>query len=142
MTRRRRLLATAAAGALALGLALAAWAAFAPLPGSSDLTYVIPPGTADRQAEGRPLDVLPAVIRLMVGVRDVLVLSNDDTAIHQLGPIILGPRQIYRIPFRQPGQFRFTCSLHASGSLAIVVEAPPRAGLDRLRWRVARLAAA
>jgi hypothetical protein len=41
--------------------------------------------------------VLPSPIHLTVDVRDVLVLTNDDEAIHPLGPIVLGSRQTYRI---------------------------------------------
>jgi hypothetical protein len=50
--------------------------------------------------------VLPSPIHLTLGIRDVLVLTNDDEVIHQVGPIILGSRQTYRIPFRRPGHFR------------------------------------
>ena len=64
---------------------------------------MIPPGTAARLKAGEPLNVLPSPIHLTVGVRDVLVITNDDEAIHQVGPIILGSRQTYRIPFRRPG---------------------------------------
>ncbi|HTG10442.1 MAG TPA: hypothetical protein VK746_06560 [Candidatus Eisenbacteria bacterium] len=140
MIRRRG--AVAALAVLALALAAAAWAAFAPLPGGSHaLTFVIPPGTAARLKAGEPLTVLPSPIHLTVGVRDVLVLTNDDDAVHQVGPIILGSRQTYRIPFRRPGQFQYACSLHAAGTLTLVIAPAPAAGLDRLRWRLDRLIA-
>jgi hypothetical protein len=138
----RRRGAVAVLGVLALALAAAAWAAFAPLPGGSHaLTFVIPPGTAARLNAGEPLTVLPSPIHLTVGVRDVLVLTNDDDAVHQVGPIILGSRQTYRIPFRRPGQFQYACSLHAAGTLTLVIAPAPAAGLDRLRWRLDRLIA-
>jgi plastocyanin len=138
----RRRGAVAALAVLALALAAAAWAAFAPLPGGSHaLTFVIPPGTAARLKAGEPLTVLPSPIHLTVGVRDVLVLTNDDDAVHQVGPIILGSRQTYRIPFRRPGQFQYACSLHAAGTLTLVIAPAPAAGLDRLRWRLDRLIA-
>ena len=138
----RRPGAVAALTALALALAGAAWAALAPLPeGSHALTFVIPPGTAARLKAGEPLSVLPSPIHLTVGVRDVLVLTNDDDAVHQVGPIILGSRQTYRIPFRRPGQFQYACSLHAAGTLTLVIAPAPAAGLDRLRWRLDQLIA-
>ena len=137
MTRR----ASAAALAVALaGVAGLAWAAFAPMPErGAALTFVIPPGTAARLKAGEPLSVLPSPIHLTVGVRDVLVLTNDDEVPHQLGPVILGSRQTYRIPFRRPGQFKYNCSLHAAGTLTLDIAPAPAAGLDRLRWRLASL---
>ena len=120
----------------------AAWAAFAPLPATgAALTFVIPPGTAARLKAGEPFTVLPSPIYLTVGVRDVLVITNDDEVIHQVGPIILGSRQTYRIPFRKPGHFQYACSLHADGHAHLVIAPPPAAGLERLRWRLDQLIA-
>jgi len=130
MTRRFAVLGVAAVVTLAR-------AAFAPLAtGARELTFVIPPGTAAHLKAGTP--VLPSPVRLTVGVRDVLVITNDDEVIHQVGPIILGPRQTYRIPFRRPGRFQYACSLHAAGTLTLFIEAEPVAGLERLRWRLDR----
>ena len=139
MTRRAAAVATGLALGLA-GLAGLAWAALAPMPErGAELAFRIPPGTAARLKAGEPLTVLPSPIHLTVGVRDVLVITNDDTVTHQVGPIILGSRQTYRIPFRRPGQFRYACSLHVTGTLTLDIAPPPAAGLDRLRWRLAAL---
>jgi hypothetical protein len=123
-----------------LALAAGAWAAFAPLPaGPRELTFVIPPGTAARVKAGAPIAVLPSPIHLTLGIRDVLVLTNDDDAVHQVGPIILGSRQTYRIPFRRPGRFQYACSLHAAGTLTLLIDAEPGRGVERLRWRLENL---
>lgn len=53
-----------------------------------------------------------------------------------VGPIILGPRQTYRILFRRPGRFQYACSLQAAGTLTLLVDAQPGPGLERLRWRL------
>jgi hypothetical protein len=99
----RRLAIVVAAAVVTLTLAAGAWAAFAPLAtGSRELTFVIPPGTAARLKGGTPPTVLPSPIHLTVGVRDVLVITNDDEVVHEVGPIILGPRQTYRIPLSPP----------------------------------------
>jgi hypothetical protein len=111
------------------------WLALAPLAsGSREIVFVIPPGTQAANRSGRPLDLLPPEIHLTLGVRDVLVLTNDDSAIHNVGPIV--SRQTYRIPFRRPGRFQYACSLHAAGRLTIVVTPEPAIGLERLRWRL------
>jgi hypothetical protein len=127
---------------LVIALGALAWAAFAPLPETgAAVTFVIPPGTAARLKVGEPITVLPSPIHLIVGVRDVLVITNDDEVIHQVGPIILGYRQTYRIPFRKPGRFQYACSLHATGTLSLVIAPPPAAGVERLRWRLDQLTA-
>jgi hypothetical protein len=136
----RRPAAVAAAIALVIALGALAWGAFAPLPETgAAVSFVIPPGAAARLKAGEPLTILPSPIFLTVGVRDVLAITNDDEAIHQVGPIILGSRQTYRIPFRKPGRFQYACSLHATGTLSLVIAPPPAAGLERLRWRLDQL---
>lgn len=138
----RRSAAIAAGAGLLIALGALAWAAFAPLPATGGaLTFVIPPGTAARLKAGEPFTVLPSPIYLTVGVRDLLVITNDDEVIHQVGPIILGSRQTYRIPFRKPGRFQYTCSLHPTGTLALVIAPPPAVGIERLRWRLDQLTA-
>jgi len=67
-----------------------------------------------------------------------LVESGVDA---KIGPIILGSRQTYRIPFRRPRNFQYACSLHAAGTLTLVIAPAPAAGLDRLRWRLDQLIA-
>ena len=134
---RRRAAAVAAVVLLVGVLGGLGWAAYAPMPEKgAALTFVIPPGTAARVKAGEPVAVLPSPIHLTVGVRDVLVITNDDEVIHQVGPIILGSRQTYRIPFRKPGRFKYACSLHVSGTLALEIAPPPEPGLERLRWRL------
>jgi hypothetical protein len=124
-------------GALAIALALAG--AFAPLPAKpGERVYVVPPGTAGKLVRGEHLEIVPAEIRLTLGVEDVLVIRNEDDTQHQVGPIILLPQQTYRIPFRRPFRYQYACTLHRSGQLAIIVENAPGPGWDRLRWRLAR----
>jgi hypothetical protein len=138
----RRVAVIGVTAVVTFALAAVAWAAFAPLPtGSRELTFVIPPGTAARLKEGALLSVLPSPVHLTVGIRDVLVITNDDDVVHQVGPIILGPRQTYRIPFRRPGRFQYACSLHAAGTLTLLVDAQPGPGLERLRWRLDQITA-
>jgi len=134
--RTRRVLATAV-GVLALAVGAAAWAALAPLPaGPREVVYVIPRGTAARQATGAAPPTLPSSMRFTLGVRDVLVLRNEDDAPATIGPVILGPGQTYRVPFREPASFQLACSLHPEGQIAVVVEPAPPPGWRRLLWRL------
>jgi hypothetical protein len=129
-------------GAALVGLlgALAAWAALAPLPaGPREVVYVIPRGTAVQQSLGADPSVLPSVMRFTVGLRDVLVLRNEDEVAATFGPVRLEPGQTYRVPFRAPASFQFACSVHRQGAVEIVVSNPPRRGWERLQWRVLNL---
>lgn len=138
----RRAVLAGSGAALAVLLGFAAWAALAPLPaGPREVTYAIPRGTAARQARGADVRVLPDVLRFTVGVRDVLVLRNDDEAAATLGPVRLEPGQTYRLPFRAPVTFQLACSVHREGSVSIVVSAAPPRGWARLSWRATELLA-
>lgn len=125
------LLGAAFAGALA-------WAAFTPVASDSrEAVYEIPKGTWARRMAGEKLDILPQEIRLAIGVRDILVLRNQDDVPQVFGPVLIMPGQSFSMPFRQASSYQFACSLHVSGQLSVIVEPAPAAGWDRLRWRIA-----
>jgi len=115
-----------------------AWAALTPLPSDSrEAVYVIPKGTWARRMAGEPLDILPQELRLVLDVRDVLVLRNQDDVPQVFGPVLIMPGQSFTMPFRQVATYQFACSLHVSGQLSVIVEPAPAAGWERLRWRIA-----
>jgi hypothetical protein len=139
MPGRRGRLGLLAAATLMLAAA-AAWAAFAPIPpGPREVVYAIPKGTAARLAAGQAAQALPSTIRLTIGIRDVLVIRNEDDAPQSFGPVRLAPGQTYRVPFSAPATFDFACSAHDEGQLTIIVARPPSPGWSRLQWRLAPL---
>jgi hypothetical protein len=129
------LLVVLASGSGALG-----WAAFAPLsprpPAARELLYVIPPGAATLGARGEGPFGLPAELHLQLGVRDILVLRNEDAREQQLGPVVLAPGQTYRLPVHQPGAIQLACSFHQGIGVIIYVAPPPSSGWERLWWRL------
>ena len=131
--------ALAALGGLAL-LGALGWAAFGPLParseGDREVIYVIPKGAVQQGARGQGPLGLPSELRLQVGVRDILVLRNEDTEPQQIGPLALAPGQTYRIQFSQPGAIQLACSFHQGIGFVLFVDAPPGPGWERLRWRL------
>ena len=134
---RRILLAIATLAAATLG-----WAALTPLPSDSrEALYVIPKGTWSRRMAGEPLDILPQELRLVLGVRDILVLRNDDDVPQVFGPVLIMPAQSFTMPFRQAATYQFACTLHVSGQLSVIVEPAPAPGWERLRWRLAGMGA-
>jgi hypothetical protein len=123
------MLAIAAVGA-------ASWAALAAIPaGSHEQVYVIPKGTWAQRYAGKHVEVLPSEIRLTLGVRDILVLRNDDDVPQMFGPVLIMPGQRFEMPFRLASRYQFACSLHTSGQLAVIVDPAPEPGWARLRWR-------
>jgi hypothetical protein len=119
------------------GVAAGVWAAFAPVPpGPREVVLVIPKGTAARIAAGEKAQALPSRIRLTVGVRDLLVIRNEDDQPQSLGPVLLAAGQTYRVPFSAPATFDFACSAHDEGQITIVVAPAPSRGWQRLVWRL------
>jgi hypothetical protein len=116
--------------------AAAVWAALAPVPsGPREVVYIVTKGSAARLASGA--SAIPSRLRFTIGVRDVLVLRNDDDVPASFGPVKLEPGQTYRVPFDTPGEFQLACSLHPAGQVAIVVVPIPQPGWARVAWRVA-----
>ena len=126
--------------ALAAGVSGAlAWAAFAPVRFESrEEIFEIPKGTWARRMAGDKVEILPQEIRLTLGVRDVLLLRNQDEVPQQFGPTVLMPGQSFRLPFEVASTYSFACTAHASGQMDIVVAPEPRTAWDRLRWRTHR----
>ncbi|GAB2509277.1 cupredoxin domain-containing protein [Lysobacter humi (ex Lee et al. 2017)] len=137
----RRLRAAALALLLAL-VAIAGWAAFAPLPrpATREAAFVIPEGTWRRRMAGEPVEILPQRIELTLGLSDVLRLENRDTVPQTFGPALLMPGQTFRLPFEQAADYEFACSAHASGQMVVAVAPFPGTPWARLRWRLARFA--
>ena len=120
-----------------LVVAALAWAMFAPLPATHrDKVFEIPQGTWARRMAGEKRDILPPVIHLTLGVRDVLLLRNRDTVPQVFGPVLIMPGQDFRLPFDTVSENDFNCTAHSSGTMRIVVEPAPAPGLSRLRWRL------
>jgi hypothetical protein len=123
-----------------VAVAAAGWAAFAPIPpGSREALLVIPKGTGARIAAGQAAQALPSRIRLTIGVRDLLVIRNEDDQPQSLGPVLLAAGQTYRVPFSAPATFDFACSAHDAGQITIVVAPEPVPGWRRLVWRIDEL---
>ncbi|GAB3398520.1 hypothetical protein NX774_18540 [Massilia agilis] len=121
-------------------LALLLWGAFAPLAGASrEQPFEIPAGTYERRMRGEPVEILPQLVTLTLGVQDVLLLRNRDKVPQVFGPVLVMPGQEFRLPFEQAGDYQFNCSAHASGQMTVRVVEQPDPGWDRLRWRARKL---
>jgi hypothetical protein len=88
---------------------------------------------------GDPVEILPDEIRLTLGVKDILVLMNQDDVPQIFGPTLMMPGQSFRLPFAQASSYQFACTAHASGQMTVLVEPFPATPWARLRWRVREL---
>ena len=138
--RAKRLGARAALASLVVAVALAAWAAFAPLSlASRDELFTIPHGTWARRMAGDKVEILPSMIRLTLGLNDVLLLRNLDDVPQVFGPTIMMPGQSFRLPFEVASTYSFACTAHLSGQMTIVVYPQPLSPWQRLSWRTVAL---
>jgi hypothetical protein len=116
------------------------WAALAPIRSESrDKLFEIPKGTWARRMAGNKVEILPAEIRLTLGVRDVLVLKNLDDVPQVFGSILMMPGQSFRLPFEKAASYQFSCTAHVSGQMTITVDPDPVSPWARLRWRAGNL---
>jgi hypothetical protein len=124
----------------AVVLAATLWAALTPVKvGVRDEIFEIPKGTWARRMAGDKVEILPSTIRLTLGVRDTLVLVNQDEVPQTFGPVLMMPGQSFRLPFGVASSYQFACTAHASGQMTVIVDAMPVSAWGRLLWRVGRL---
>jgi hypothetical protein len=112
------------------------WAAVTPIRSASrDQLFEIPKGTWARRMAGNKVEILPAEIRLTLGIRDILVLKNLDDVPQVFGSILMMPGQSFRLPFEMAASYQFSCTAHVSGQMTITVDPQPLSAWSRLRWR-------
>jgi hypothetical protein len=135
-TRRRTI-----AGGLVVALgAVTAVAAMVPVEfDSREEVFEIPKGTWAGRMAGKPLEILPEEISLMLELRDVLVLRNLDDVPQMFGPTLIMPGQTFRLPFEVASEYLFACTAHASGQMTVNVAERPASPWSRLVWRAERL---
>ena len=85
---------------------------------------------------GDKVEILPDTIRLTLGANDTLLLKNLDDVPQIFGPVLIMPRQSFRLPFELASTYSFACSAHASGQMSVIVDPSPTAGWDTLTWRL------
>lgn len=137
MTRARSLTLSILAAVSVVALAVVG---FIPIHSASrDEIFAIPKGTWARRMAGDKVEILPDHIRLTLGVRDILVLRNQDDVPQTFGPTLMMPGQSFRLPFERAAEYTFACTAHASGQMTIVVEPNPTTPWARIRWRLVEL---
>jgi hypothetical protein len=86
------------------------------------IELVIPAGTADRVARGQDPPGIPRTMVFVVG--DTLVVSNEDSTAHQLGPLWVPPSTSASLSFDHTQSYAFACSFLAGKYLGLDVNEP------------------
>ena len=110
-----------------------------PAKAAREEIFEIPQGTWARRMSGDKVGILPDEIRLTLGIRDILVLRNQDDVPQIFGPTLMMPGQSFRLPFAQASEYQFACTAHASGQMTVIVEPYPATPWARMEWRVREL---
>jgi hypothetical protein len=128
----------------AAALAALGWLGFTPIErvpakAAREEIFEIPQGTWARRMSGDKVGILPDEIRLTLGIRDILVLRNQDDVPQIFGPTLMMPGQTFRLPFAQASEYQFACTAHASGQMTVIVAPYPATPWARVEWRVREL---
>jgi hypothetical protein len=83
------------------------------------IQLVIPKGAAERIASGETVPSIPEEMVFVVG--DTLEVMNEDSAVHQLGPLTVPPGATARMLMEQANKYAYSCSFQPSRYLGLDV---------------------
>lgn len=86
------------------------------------ITLVIPMGTADKVARGEKPPGIPANMKFVVG--DTLIVKNEDTADHQLGPLWIPASASAQLSLDRVESLAYECSFQPGKYLGLDVSQP------------------
>lgn len=90
------------------------------------IELVIPAGTAERIEQGRSASVIPDGMIFVEG--DVLVVKNEDSAAHQLGPVFIPPKASSRLALDTANSYSYACTFESRQFVGLDV-------VKRVTWR-------
>lgn len=85
------------------------------------VVYVIPAGTA----AGQGAVDFPAEIILTVGLKDTLVIENQDGVLHSFGPFVVAPHSTLTKRFDKALVYEGACTFHQDQQMRLVVQPAP-----------------
>jgi len=88
-------------------------------------SYVIPPGTNARLANGEEVLDIPEEIVLTVGIKDTLVIENQDNVVHTFGLFTILPQTTLTKRFTTPRVYQNVCTFHENREMKVVVKPAP-----------------
>jgi len=103
----------------------------ATIPAAVDVQ--VPSGASDNQTSFGNLGFYPNAIRVVIGVNNTVVWTNNDAVMHTVTSLsiptgaqafndVLGPGSKYSLTFTVPGTYRYHCNIHPWMFGVIIVE--------------------
>lgn len=86
------------------------------------IELVIPAGTAESVAQGEPVPSIPDEMVFVLG--DTLIVTNDDSVDHQLGPLWIPPQSKSSLVLDTADRYAYSCSFQPSQYLGVNVKQP------------------
>ena len=87
-----------------------------------DITLTIPAGTAEQVARGEQPPSIPVNMTFVVG--DRLIVTNQDTVDHKLGPLWIPAASTAHLSLDQEQSLAFECTFQASNYFGLDVREP------------------
>ena len=86
------------------------------------IELLIPLGTAERVAMGEEVASIPDEMVFIMG--DVLVVNNQDTSSHELGPVFVPPGASASLALNEADRVALACSFRPSKYLGLTIKEP------------------
>ncbi len=86
------------------------------------IELIIPAGTAAKVAAGEPAPGIPDEMTFVLG--DVLVVRNEDSETHTLGPLLVPAGASASLPLNEEDNFSMNCSFNTSSYMGLTVRPP------------------
>ncbi|MCL4258383.1 MAG: hypothetical protein KJZ53_07640 [Anaerolineales bacterium] len=86
------------------------------------IELIIPAGTAAKVAAGEQAPGIPDEMTFVLG--DVLVVRNEDSETHTLGPLLVPAGASASLPLNEEDNYSMTCSFNASSYMGLTVRPP------------------
>ena len=87
-----------------------------------DVILTIPEGTSAQVRRGEQPPSIPATMKFVVG--DTLVVKNEDSVDHKLGPLWIPANASARLPLNEQQSVAFECSFQVNNTLGLDVYEP------------------
>ncbi len=90
--------------------------------GPEEIVLTIPSGTAEQVARGEQPPSIPQNMAFVVG--DTLIVNNEDSVDHKLGPLWIPANASARLSFSQKENLTYECSFQAGNYFGLDVRDP------------------